>query len=178
MKRFARSTIWTAKSKLLGRAGAKEGPSSATNNCNSLLKHSFHSHSLSYMAASVPRPRSYVSTPSTGEPKKASKKTHSFIPKKAPVSMTETTRKFFKALLKSKESDTDIVGIMLNYHQSSSGEPRMVFGFDFVRANQLDKNDERCVSMMQLLRVTPKCGVCVCTNSYGDWLTEGLCQQR
>lgn len=176
MKRFARSTIITTRTQLVGRAGAKGGASSAASSCSSLLKHSFHSHSLSYVPAS-PHPRSYLSTASTGEPKKAAKKTHSFIPKKAPVSLTETTRKFFKALLKSKESDTNVVGIMLNYHQSSSGEPRMVFGFDFVRADQLDKNDERCVSMMQLLRLTPTC-VCVCTNSDCDLLTEILRQQR
>lgn len=85
--------------------------------------------------------RFYCSTASTDTPAKAT--AHSFIPKKAPVLLTEATRKFFKSLLKTKEADTNVIGIMLNYHQSSSGEPRMVFSFDFVRADQLDKNDER-----------------------------------
>jgi len=72
----------------------------------------------------------------------AAKRSHAFIPRKAPLLLTETARKFFKALLKGKEDDKNVIGIMLNYHQSSTGEPRMVFAFDFVRAGQLGKNDE------------------------------------
>jgi hypothetical protein len=76
-------------------------------------------------------------------PKMAAKRSHAFIPRKAPLLLTETARKFFKALLKGKEDDKNVIGIMLNYHQSSTGEPRMVFAFYFVRADQLGKNDER-----------------------------------
>jgi len=31
---------------------------------------------------------------------------------------------------------------MLNYHQSTSGQPRMVFSFDFITQDQIGENDE------------------------------------
>jgi hypothetical protein len=55
--------------------------------------------------------------------------------------LTPKARNFFKALLESI-SNPDVVGIMLNYHQSSTGEPRMVFSFDFAKRNQLTDQDE------------------------------------
>jgi len=33
-------------------------------------------------------------------------------------------------------------GVMLNYGQASSGQPRMVFSFDFVSKDQIAENDE------------------------------------
>lgn len=65
--------------------------------------------------------------------------------------MKEKARKFFKALLESK---SDAIGIMLNYHQSSTGEPRMVFSFDFV--TEVSPEDES--ASLELLEdgVTPK----------------------
>jgi hypothetical protein len=67
---------------------------------------------------------------------------HSFVPRKAPVALTETARSFFKALLDTKQEDEDVAGILLNYQQSSSGEPRMVFSFDFVKKSELGPDDE------------------------------------
>lgn len=64
-----------------------------------------------------------------------------FVPQKAAVALTPKARNFFKALLEST-SNPDVVGIMLNYHQSSTGEPRMVFSFDFAKTNQLTDQDE------------------------------------
>lgn len=72
------------------------------------------------------------------------------IPKKAPVNLTPKARQFFKALLQNKiqnnandkNSAEEIVGILLQYQQSKTGEPRMVFTFDFVTQNQLGKKDE------------------------------------
>jgi hypothetical protein len=61
------------------------------------------------------------------------------------VALTPKARNFFRALLEST-SDPEIVGIILNYHQSSSGEPRMVFSFDFVKADQLSSLDEGYVT--------------------------------
>ena len=52
-----------------------------------------------------------------------------FIPRKAAVQLTPKAREFFKKLL---ESDPTKKGILLDYHQASSGEPRMVFSFKFV----------------------------------------------
>lgn len=68
-------------------------------------------------------------------------KAHSFVPRKAPVNLTEKSRLFFKALLEN--ASPSVAGVMLNYHQSSSGEPRMVFSFGFVKAEDVTANDER-----------------------------------
>ena len=83
------------------------------------------------------------------------KKRPSFgIPKKAPVNLTPKARQFFKALLQNKIQNNndsinndkndaeEIVGILLQYQQSKTGEPRMVFTFDFVTQSQLGKKDE------------------------------------
>lgn len=74
------------------------------------------------------------------------RKGQSFVPRKAPVNLTETARTFFRSLLESSSSSSStsssVVGVMLNYHQSSTGEPRMVFSFDFVTAEQLSPEDE------------------------------------
>ena len=66
--------------------------------------------------------------------------------------MTPKARTFFKSLLEnvtsnqsdgeSKQSDDAIIGIQLTYSQSTTGEPRMVFGFSFLRASALHPNDE------------------------------------
>jgi len=75
-----------------------------------------------------------------------SKKGRIAIPRKAPIKFTSKARKFFKSLLehkiKSNGSDDAIVGIMLKYKQSQTGEPRMVYTFDFVKQNQITKRDE------------------------------------
>jgi hypothetical protein len=67
----------------------------------------------------------------------------SFVPQKAPVKMTPKARKFFKGLLAhNMESNKETIGIMLRYRQSQTGEPRMVFTFDFVTQNQISDKDE------------------------------------
>jgi hypothetical protein len=78
-----------------------------------------------------------------------------FIPRKAAVALTPKARTFFQSLLKNaaanqskqtdgdaKQSDDAIIGIQLTYSQSTTGEPRMVFGFSFLRASALHPNDE------------------------------------
>jgi len=64
-----------------------------------------------------------------------------FVPRKAPVALTEKARTFFRSLLKTNKKPS-VAGIILNYHQSSTGEPRMVFSFDFVESTQLSPDDE------------------------------------
>ena len=74
----------------------------------------------------------------------------SFIPRKAPVSLTPASRTYFKALLdhkiRSEKNDgvenDPIVGIMLKYQQSLTGQPRMVFTFEFVTDDELHDDDE------------------------------------
>lgn len=74
------------------------------------------------------------------------KKERAFVPRKAAVKLTEQARKFFKALLESQSSSSssadNIIGIQLNYQQSNTGEPRMVFSFRFVTAADLGPLDE------------------------------------
>jgi hypothetical protein len=62
-----------------------------------------------------------------------------FIPRKAAVQLSERARVLFQKLLTSKPGKD---GILLNYHQSSSGEPRMVFSFQFVTKDELVEEDE------------------------------------
>jgi hypothetical protein len=62
-----------------------------------------------------------------------------YVPRKAAVEMTDQARTFFKKIL---ENNPDKAGIMLNYQQASSGQPRMVFSFDFVSKDGLSATDE------------------------------------
>jgi hypothetical protein len=65
-----------------------------------------------------------------------------FVPRKAAVQLTEQARIFFKRLL---EANPEKAGVSLNYHQASSGEPRMVFSFSFALSEELSPEDEGCV---------------------------------
>jgi hypothetical protein len=76
----------------------------------------------------------------------------SFIPKKAPLELTETARKFFLELIEVETSpDTDpshiIKGIVLRYEQSLTGEPRMTFTFNFIREKEITPQDFETVSL-------------------------------
>lgn len=64
-------------------------------------------------------------------------------PLKAPVRLSPACRTWLQTLLSDDNvPHADVVGIMLRYQQSTTGEPRMVFLFDFVREGQLEKFDE------------------------------------
>ena len=69
------------------------------------------------------------------------------------MALTPKARAFFKSLLEnvaanqsdkstSEYDDDPIIGIQLTYSQSTTGEPRMVFGFSFLRSSSLHPNDE------------------------------------
>lgn len=90
-------------------------------------------HTREYSAS----PTVNLSSPSFTTPKKGRKR--KFIPRKAAVQITDQARNFFKALL---ESNSDKTGIILNYQQASSGQPRMVFTFGFVTNDELSPEDE------------------------------------
>lgn len=71
------------------------------------------------------------------------RRTFKFVSPKAPVNLTPSSRQYFKKLLSLKTSSSpDIIGVMLKYQQSLSGEPRMVFTFEFVREKDLEEDDE------------------------------------
>lgn len=71
-------------------------------------------------------------------PKKTKRK-KKFVPRKAAVELTENARTLFQKLLENHPTRD---GILLNYNQSSTGEPRMVFSFSFVSRDELDEQDE------------------------------------
>ena len=77
------------------------------------------------------------SSPSFTKPRRRNLK--KFVPRKAAVELTEKARDFFRVLL---ENNPGKDGIILNYQQASSGQPRMVFSFGFVTQDQLSPQDE------------------------------------
>ena len=77
---------------------------------------------------------------------KSKKSRRTFVPRIAAVLLTEKARLFFKKLL-DNPIRPDIVGIMLNYDQSKSGEPRMVYTFQFVADNDIDHEQDEGVSL-------------------------------
>ena len=92
---------------------------------------------------------------SSGKARRKGNRRRKFIPRKAAVALTPKARTFFKSLLENattnqsnngggntEQSDDAIIGIQLTYSQSTTGEPRMVFGFSFLRASALHPNDE------------------------------------
>ena len=79
-------------------------------------------------------------------PSKATRKKHEFIPRKAAVALTDKARKLFKSILDDPPRK-GVVGIMLNYGQPKSGEPRMVFSFQFVTADEIDWDQDEGVSL-------------------------------
>jgi hypothetical protein len=74
------------------------------------------------------------------------KKRHTFIPRVAAVQLTETARTLFQQLLQNPIR-SDIIGILLRYEQSQSGEPRMVYSFTFVTNNDIDLDQDEAVSL-------------------------------
>mmetsp|Transcript_20817 Transcript_20817/g.34410 ORF Transcript_20817/g.34410 Transcript_20817/m.34410 type:complete len:208 (+) Transcript_20817:148-771(+) len=115
-------------------------PASFTSSCRTFSSSSSKDSMVTQTVASSPK-----------RSKKKKKAGRNFVPLKAPVEMTETARQFFKALLDGK---TNVAGIMLNYHQSSTGEPRMVFSFDF--ATEVGPDDEGASLEVLADGVTPK----------------------
>lgn len=83
----------------------------------------------------------FASTSSSSQSMKRPRRKLKFVPQKAAVALTPKARNFFRALLETN-TDPNVVGIMFNYNQSSTGEPRMVFSFDFAKKDQLTEQDE------------------------------------
>ena len=91
--------------------------------------------------ASNPIFRRYQSSVAEKMSKKkfVSRKAKKFVPRKAAVELTDRARTLFQKLLENHPTRD---GILLNYNQSSTGEPRMVFSFSFVNEHELDEQDE------------------------------------
>jgi hypothetical protein len=99
----------------------------------------FAQQSAAYASKTRPAFQASPFDPKSG--KKATKRRGQIIPRKAAVQLTDKARQFFRLLLE-KPPRPNVVGIMLNYDQSATGEPRMVFSFDFVTGDQIDAQDE------------------------------------
>lgn len=67
------------------------------------------------------------------------KSNRKFVPRKAAVKLTEKARTLFQKLIENHPTKD---GILLDYKQSSTGEPRMVFSFSFVSKDELHERDE------------------------------------
>ena len=74
------------------------------------------------------------------------------------IQLTPKARTFFQRLFSQVQpedtmtpSSDPILGFRLLYQQSQSGQPRMVFSFDFARGNQIGPMDEGCVSNIFVL---------------------------
>jgi hypothetical protein len=94
-------------------------------------------HSLRRPYSSTPILLQASSSPFAGG--KKLRKKREFVPRKAAVLLTDKARTFFKSLLSNNPQKA---GIMLKYHQSTTGGPRMVFSFDFVSQEELLPEDE------------------------------------
>jgi len=103
------------------------------------------------------------------------KKKKKFIPPKAILNLTPKARDLFRKLLANvvkkddsniEENDNTIIGIMLKFKQSSSGEPRMVFQFNFVAKKDIGDEDEPVSLELLDDGITPK--------NYRDSLNDGL----
>lgn len=94
---------------------------------------------------------------SSSTTKKEKKKRRTFIPRIAAVQFTDKARKFFKLLLQDQiEKQPDVIGILLNYTQSTTGEPRMVYTFSFVTKNDIDIEQDEGVSLELITTTTTK----------------------
>jgi hypothetical protein len=122
--------------------------------------HVFNNSQLLYYSTPT-RPLSNPSSPFAGGSNTSSssnttnkkRKRRKFVPRKSAVQLTDTARDLFIKLLQRKP---DKHGIVLDYHQSSTGEPRMVFSFRFVQKEEdLSENDE-CVPLQLNDDGTPK----------------------
>jgi hypothetical protein len=70
--------------------------------------------------------------------------------RKPPVTLTEPARNFFRQLLLSSPTiRDDVIGILLDYHQSTSGQPRMVYSFRFVTATDIDESLDESVPLWE-----------------------------
>lgn len=89
---------------------------------------------------------SFSSSPLAGSSSSSSSSTNTSRPRRkrrAPVNLTTKTRNLLRILLSDENVPNDkVIGVILKYQQSSTGEPRMVFTFDFVEQGQLGKWDE------------------------------------
>jgi hypothetical protein len=86
------------------------------------------------------------------EPPKQKKKRRSSLSLKArkpPVTLTAAARIFFQKLFSSESLRDGIVGIILDHHQSTSGEPRMVYSFRFVTNADVDASLDEAVPLWE-----------------------------
>ena len=128
----------TSTSSLKEDSSSKEG-----------VDHSSNDNNTQQVVQSQTPPLSSLSSPSpfgntTNNNSKRRKKKR-IIPRKAAVELTEKARIIFQKLLDNQPTKE---GILLNYTQSATGEPRMVFSFSFVSKEELDDQDEGYVKLL------------------------------
>ena len=127
----------TSTSSLKEDSSSKEGVDHSSNDNNTQQVVQSQTPPLSSLTSS--------SSPFGNATKNNSKrrKKKRIIPRKAAVTLTEKARTIFQKLLDNQPTKE---GILLNYTQSATGEPRMVFSFSFVSKEELDDQDEGYVN--------------------------------
>lgn len=109
------------------------------------VDHSSNDNNTQQVQSQTPPLSSLSSSPfgNTTKNKSNRRKKKRIIPRKAAVELTEKARTIFQKLLDNQPTKD---GILLNYKQSATGEPRMVFSFSFVSKEDLDDQDEGYVN--------------------------------
>ena len=118
-------------------------------------------------------PSSTTRTTTKSSNSAAQRKLDKFIPRKAAVQLTENARLFFKQLLENPPRP-GIIGIMLHYDQSKTGQPRMVFSFSFVTAGDLASSSSRNAEGVSLEVVSDKKGNNMIPKPPADAWKDGL----
>ena len=105
----------------------------------SLTNPNIHYEKCCYSTSpTIGKPSSPFHTSSSPQQTRTKRPKKKFIPRKAAITLTTKARDFFQKLLKA---NPDKVGVLLNYHQSSDGTPRMVFSFQFIDDETSLEND-------------------------------------
>lgn len=133
-----------------------EGKATTSSKCNRYL-------SIRLFSSSSPFDPDSQKILSSSTTTKKRKPRRTFIPRIAAVQLTDKARKFFKVLIQDQlEKQSDIIGVMLNYTQSSSGEPRMVYTFSFVTSKDIDIDQDEGVSL-EVITTTDRDGKTIIT---------------
>ena len=122
----------TSTSSLKEDSSSKEGVDHSSNDNNTQQVVQSQTPPLSSLTSSSP----FGNTTNNNSKRRKKKR---IIPRKAAVELTEKARIIFQKLLDNQPTKE---GILLNYTQSATGEPRMVFSFSFVSKEELDEQDE------------------------------------
>ena len=135
----AYKNYYSTSTSSLKEDSTKEGVDHSSSNDNNTQQVQSQTPPLSSLTSS---PSPFGNTTNNNSKRRKKKR---IIPRKAAVELTEKARIIFQKLLDNQPTKE---GILLNYTQSATGEPRMVFSFSFVSKEELDDQDEGYVKLL------------------------------